>query len=518
MNCGAFAPNVSRVPDREKYLISQALDAPLPIQFDNSYADLPQDFYAATSPSPVPSPALLAVNEPLAHELGIDFDWLNSDAGLAMLAGNQLPKGSMAIAAAYAGHQFGNFVPQLGDGRAALLGEVIDINGNRRDIQLKGSGRTAFSRGGDGKAAIGPVLREYIVSEAMHAMGIPTTRALAAVLTGEEVMRETPLPGAVLTRIASSHIRVGTFQFFFARDDKASLKKLADYVIERHYPACSEEANPYAAMLETVVTKQAQLIASWMMVGFIHGVMNTDNMAISGETIDYGPCAFMDVFDPKTVYSAIDQMGRYAYGNQPSIGQWNLSVLAQSLLPILDEDEAKAVEHAKAALDAYPAAFQSAYEKGIRAKLGLEIEDQGDMALWQDLMKHLAGQEVDFTQFFRTLSKISQKDSPEDSALQTLMNGPSMFGMWLLAWRARLEQEPRDDAQRQVAMLAANPAYIPRNHLMEEALVEAQNGNMAFANKLMEVLASPFEERQGFERYLLPPKPEEVVQNTFCGT
>ncbi|MEM8539447.1 MAG: YdiU family protein [Pseudomonadota bacterium] len=488
------------------------------IKFDNSYANLPEGFFAAAPPASAPSPTLLAINEPLAQELGIDFSWLNSDAGLAMLSGNKLPEGSQAIAAAYAGHQFGNFVPQLGDGRAALLGEVIDINGKRRDIQLKGSGRTAFSRGGDGKAAIGPVLREYIVSEAMNALGIPTTRALAAVLTGEEVFRETPLPGAVLTRIASSHIRVGTFQFFFARDDKASLKTLADHVVERHYPSCKTADNPYAAMLEAVVVKQAELIANWMMVGFIHGVMNTDNMTISGETIDYGPCAFMDVFNPRTVFSAIDQSGRYAYGNQPSIGQWNLSVLAQSLLPILDDDEAKAVEHAKAALDVYPSAFQSAYEKGIRAKLGFESEDDGDMALWQDLMKHLAGQEVDFTQFFRTLSRINQEDGPEDAALQAIMNGPSMFGMWLLAWRARLKQEKRNDSERQAAMLAVNPAYIPRNHLVEEALAEAQKGNMAFANKLMEVLASPYEERQGFERYLLPPKPEEVVQNTFCGT
>lgn len=490
----------------------------MPINFDNSYANLPQEFYAAATLAPAPAPSFLAVNEPLAEELGIDGAWLKSEDGLAMLSGTKLPEGSTAIAAAYAGHQFGNFVPQLGDGRAALLGEVIDIKGNRRDIQLKGSGRTAFSRGGDGKAAIGPVLREYIVSEAMHVLGIPTTRALAAVLTGEEVMRETPLPGAILTRIASSHIRVGTFQFFFARDDIASLQKLADYVIDRHYPACKEAANPYAAMLEAVVQKQAELIAQWMIVGFIHGVMNTDNMSISGETIDYGPCAFMDVFDPKTVYSAIDQTGRYSYGNQPAIGQWNLSVLAQSLLPILDADESQAVEHAKAALDSYPSAFQAAYEKGARAKLGLEIEDQGDMALWQDLMKHLAGQEVDFTQFFRALSRASSSEDASNEELQALMNGPSMFGMWLLAWRDRLKKEPREDAQRQAAMLAVNPAYIPRNHLLEEALTEAQKGNLAFANKLMEVLASPYQEKDGFERYLLPPKLDEVIQNTFCGT
>ncbi|KAG1650436.1 hypothetical protein GQR58_028020 [Nymphon striatum] len=444
----------------------------------------------------------------LPSELDIDVAWLKSHDGLNMISGSKMPDGAAPIACTYAGHQFGNFVPQLGDGRAALIGEVIDKNGQRRDIQLKGSGPTKFSRNGDGKAAIGPVLREYIVSEAMYALGIPTTRALAAVTTGEDVYRETTLPGAVITRVASSHIRVGTFQYFFALDDKASLIKLADYVINRHYPDCASQPKPYASMLTAIVERQATLIAQWMMVGFIH----------AAETIDYGPCAFMDVFDPKTVFSAIDQTGRYAYGNQPAIGQWNLSVLAQSLLPILDDDENIAIEHAKRALDTYPSAFQSAYEKGIRAKMGLEVERDGDVALWQDLMKHLAGQEVDFTQFFRTLSKIGSTDGPEDALLQPLMNGPSMFGMWLLAWRARLQEEKRDDEARKAAMMAVNPAYIPRNHLVEEALAEAQKGNMAFAHKLMDALALPFEERDGFERYLLPPKPEEIVQNTFCGT
>lgn len=494
------------------------LDILLPLQFDNSYAKLTPGFHVPTAPEAAPKPSFLTVNEQLARELDIDIAWLKSDAGLAMVSGNQLPDGSMAIAAAYAGHQFGNFVPQLGDGRATLLGEVIDIYGNRRDIQLKGSGRTVFSRGGDGKAAIGPVLREYIVSEAMHALGISTTRALAAVLTGEDVFRETVLPGAILTRVASSHIRVGTFQFFYAREDKDGLRKLADHVINRHYPECLTAENPYAAMLEAIVSRQAALIAKWMMVGFIHGVMNTDNMSISGETIDYGPCAFMDIFDPKTVYSAIDRMGRYAYGNQPAIGQWNLSVLAQSLLPILDDDETKAVDYARAALATYPSAFESAYEAGIRAKLGLDIEEGGDLALWQDLMKHLTDQGIDFTMFFRSLSKLEVEESEQDLLLKPLLNGPSMLDTWLLDWRSRLRLEKRNDEERKSSMLGANPAYIPRNHLVEEALSEAQKGNMAFANKLMEVLASPFEERQGLERYLLPPKPEEVVQNTFCGT
>jgi uncharacterized protein YdiU (UPF0061 family) len=489
-----------------------------PINFDNSYARLPEGFFAKVKPAKASAPEVLALNESLAAELGIDAKWLKSEAGIDMLSGNALPEGAASIASAYAGHQFGNFVPQLGDGRAMLIGEVIDTHGKRRDIQLKGSGITPFSRGGDGKAAIGPVLREYIVSEAMHALGIPTTRALAALVTGDDVIREDVLPGAILTRVASSHIRVGTFQFFYARSDTASLKALADHVIDRHYPDARDHENPYFSLLKSVVEKQANLIANWLMVGFIHGVMNTDNMSIAGETIDYGPCAFMDHFDPKTVFSAIDQGGRYAYGNQPSIGQWNLSALAQAMLPILDENEEQAIEHAKKALDVYPQAFETSYEKLIRSKLGLLKSDEGDIALWQDLTKHLAGNEVDFTQFFRALSKASSQPSMKDMVFHDLFGGPSMFDMWMVAYRSRLQLEDRSDKERQEAMLAVNPAYIPRNHLVNEALEEAQKGNMAFANKLMNVLSNPYEERAGFERYLLPPKPEEAITNTFCGT
>ncbi|MEM5500141.1 YdiU family protein [Ahrensia kielensis] len=489
-----------------------------PINFDNSYAKLPEGFYAKVTPAKASAPEVLALNESLAKELGIDTHWLKSDAGIAMLSGNALPEGAASISTAYAGHQFGNFVPQLGDGRALLIGEVIDTNGKRRDIQLKGSGLTPFSRGGDGKAAIGPVLREYIVSEAMHALGITTTRALAALVTGDEVIREEVLPGAILTRVASSHIRVGTFQFFYARDDVASLKALADHVIERHYPEARNHENPYLAMLQGVVEKQAKLIADWLMVGFIHGVMNTDNMSIAGETIDYGPCAFMDRFDPKTVFSAIDQGGRYAYGNQPSIGQWNLSALAQAMLPILDDDEAKAIEYAKKALDAYSTTFETAYETLIRKKLGFQKANEGDVALWQDLTKHLTASEVDFTQFFRALSKASIEPSMKDMVFHELFGGPSMFDMWMVAYRLRLHLEDRDDQERQKAMLSVNPAYIPRNHLVNEALEAAQEGDLTFAEKLMEVLSNPFEEQAGFERYLLPPKPEEVIKNTFCGT
>lgn len=488
------------------------------INFDNSYARLPKNFYASAAASGASNPQILALNETLAAELGIDLDWLKSDQGLAVLSGNALPDGATPIATAYAAHQFGNFVPQLGDGRAMLLGEIIDPNGQRHDMQLKGSGPTAYSRNGDGKAAIGPVLREYIISEAMHVLGISTTRALAAVKTGDSVRREQRLHGAILTRIASSHIRIGTFQFFYAREDIASLKTLADYVIDRHYPEAKSTDAPYAALLEGIITKQAELIAQWMLVGFIHGVMNTDNISIAGETIDYGPCAFMDAFHPKTVFSAIDYQGRYAYGNQPAIGQWNLSVLAQSLLPLIDDDETKALERAKAALELYSVHFEDAYLRGIRAKLGFETDDDGDMSLWQDLTKHLTVNEIDYTQFFRGLSKVSSSEDEDFAEVTKLFKAPSQFGDWLAAWRSRILAEGRDDSERQAAMLAVNPAYIPRNHLVEEALSEAAKGNMAFVHKLISVLASPFDERQGLERYLLAPKPEEIVQNTFCGT
>ncbi|HKD24114.1 MAG TPA: YdiU family protein, partial [Rhizomicrobium sp.] len=364
-------------------------------RFDNSYARLPERFYARLPPTPVAAPKLVRINEPLAIELGLDPARLASPEGVAMLAGNRVAEGADPIAMAYAGHQFGTFVPQLGDGRAILLGEVVDRHGRRRDIQLKGSGPTPFSRRGDGRAALGPVLREYIVSEAMAALGVPTTRALAAVTTGETVWRETPLPGAVLARVASSHIRVGTFQFFAARGDNEAVKELADHVIARHYPEARGAASPYRALLEGVIARQARLVAQWLNIGFIHGVMNTDNMSIAGETIDYGPCAFMDAYHPATVFSSIDEMGRYAYGNQPTIAHWNLTRLAETLLPLLADNEEAAIEEAKAALATFAPLFNAAYVDGLRRKLGLIAPEPDDITLGQDLLKLMADNGTD---------------------------------------------------------------------------------------------------------------------------
>src|SRR6201986_3030498 len=349
--------------------------------FQNSYTALPANFFARVAPTPVAAPRLIKLNRPLARDLGLDPDLMDSPEGAEILAGKRLPGGSEPLAMAYAGHQFGGFVPQLGDGRAILLGEVVDTKGALRDIQLKGSGPTPFSRRGDGRAALGPVLREYIVSEAMAALGIPTTRSLAAVATGETVWRETPLPGAVLTRVPSSHIRIGTFQFFAVREDVEALRTLTDYVIARHYPDAANAPNPVRAMLDGVIARQADLIAKWLCIGFIHGVMNTDNMTVSGETIDYGPCAFMDAYNPRQVYSSIDEMGRYAYGNQPTIAQWNLARLAESLLPLLGDTEETAMMEAQAALDTFAPLCQEAYAKGLRAKIGLHEEGEGDHAL-----------------------------------------------------------------------------------------------------------------------------------------
>ncbi|HEV7418177.1 MAG TPA: YdiU family protein, partial [Tianweitania sediminis] len=399
------------------------------LPFDNSYARLPQHFFAPFQASEVPAPLLIALNTRLAEELGLDPDWLQSADGLAMLAGNRFPEGAQPIAQAYAGHQFGNFVPQLGDGRATLLGEVVDRHGKRRDIQLKGSGPTPFSRRGDGRAAMGPVLREYIVSEAMAAMGIPTTRALAAVSTGEPVYRETVLPGAVLTRVAASHIRVGTFQYFAARSDEEGVKTLADYVIQRHYPDAAEAENPYRALLQHVITAQALLVARWMGVGFIHGVMNTDNMAISGETIDYGPCAFLDTYDPAKVFSSIDQFGRYAYANQPGIAQWNLARLAEALLPLLHEDRDEGVKLAQKMIAGFRGPFETAYMAVLRAKFGLKTEENEDGDLMQDFLDRMAQGGADFTRTFRAL--VAAAAGPEgDRDVRAEFIDPMLFETW----------------------------------------------------------------------------------------
>ena len=486
--------------------------------FDNSYARLPDRFFARLPPTPVAAPRLVRLNEKLAWHLGLDPKQLATPEGVEILAGNRVPERGEPLAMAYAGHQFGSFVPQLGDGRAILLGEVIDRDGVRRDIQLKGSGPTPFSRQGDGRAALGPVLREYIVSEAMAALGIPTTRSLAAVATGETVRREMPLPGAVLTRVASSHIRVGTFQFFAARGDVDAIRRLADHVIARHYPEAADAANRYRALLDLVIARQAELVAKWLLVGFIHGVMNTDNMSIAGETIDYGPCAFMDAYDPATVYSSIDTVGRYAYGNQPRIAQWNLARLAETLLPLLAEDKDAAVKEANEALGGFSTRFETAYAAGLRRKLGLFQPRPDDLSLAQDLLERMARNGADFTLTFRRLCDAAA--SPDgDAAVRSLFTDPSAFDDWAARWRHRLAEEGGEANERRAAMRAANPAFIPRNHLVEEAISAAvNNGDFSPFESLLTVLSTPYDDQPAFGRYAEPPRPDQIVHQTFCGT
>jgi uncharacterized protein YdiU (UPF0061 family) len=486
--------------------------------FQNTYAALPDNFFARVAPTPVDSPRLIKLNRPLAVHLGLDPDRLGSPEGTEILAGKRIPDGADPIAMAYAGHQFGHFVPQLGDGRAILLGEVIDADGVRRDIQLKGSGPTPFSRRGDGRAALGPVLREYIVSEAMAALGIPTTRSLAAVVTGENVMRETPLPGAVLTRIASSHIRVGTFQYFAARGDTEGVRRLADHVIARHYPQAANADRPYHALLEGVIARQAQLIARWMLVGFIHGVMNTDNSSISGETIDYGPCAFMDAYDPAAVFSSIDEQGRYAYANQPRIALWNLTRLAECLLPLFSDQQDKAIEDAQLALGGFAEAFTAAYQAGLRDKLGLFTARDDDPALAQDLLDAMAGNQADFTLTFRRLSDAAL-DPGGDAEVRRLFAEPTAYDEWAARWRQRISDEPQDPVARQAVMRTVNPAFIPRNHLIE-AVIEAAVNRDDFApfEQLLVVLSKPYQDQPTLAGYAEPPKPHQRVLQTFCGT
>ena len=485
--------------------------------FQNTYAALPANFFARVAPTPVASPRLIKLNRPLAVQLGLDPDLLDSPEGAEILSGKRLPDGAEPIAMAYAGHQFGHFVPQLGDGRAILLGEVIDKDGVRRDIQLKGSGPTPFSRRGDGRAALGPVLREYIVSEAMFALGIPTTRSLAAVMSGESVMRETVLPGAVLTRVASSHIRVGTFQYFAARGDTEAVQRLAGHVIARHYPHLADIELPYHALLEAVIGRQAELVARWLHIGFIHGVMNTDNTSISGETIDYGPCAFMDHYDPAQVFSSIDEMGRYAYANQPRIALWNLTRLAECLLPLFADDQEKAIAEAQEILGGFPEKFSAAYQAGLRAKIGLFTARDGDEALVQDLLDAMAQGKADFTLTFRRLGDAAL-EAANDGKVAALFSEPVAFGEWAARWRQRTLAEPQTPAERQVAMHANNPAFIPRNHRIEAVIAAAVANDYAPFEELIKVLAKPFEDQPEFADYASPPKPDERVCQTFCGT
>ncbi len=479
------------------------------ISFDNRYARLPPRFFAPRPPAPVAAPRLIKFNTALAAELGLDPDapWAE------ICAGNLVPEGAEPIAQAYAGHQFGHFTPQLGDGRAVLLGEVIDRAGRRRDIQLKGSGRTEFSRGGDGRAALGPVLREYLVAEAMAALGIPTTRALAAVATGEAVRRETNLPGAVLTRVAASHIRVGTFQFFAARGDTEALRLLADHAIARHDPAAASAENPYRAFLQGVIARQASLVAQWLLVGFIHGVMNTDNCAVSGETIDYGPCAFLDTYEPGKVFSSIDHGGRYAYANQPRIAAWNLARLAECLLPLLAENTDAAVAMAQEDLAEFGPTFEAAYETGLRRKLGLSRSMPDDMALIEDLLERMATNAADFTLTFRHLSAAAETPTA-DAAVRAQFANPNALDAWLPVWRQRLAAENTAPAP---LMRATNPAIIPRNHRIAEAIEAAvTNDDFAPFEALHAALATPFEDHTS--PYAAAPRPEQCVSQTFCGT
>lgn len=494
-----------------------------PPPFQHSYAQLPPRFYAEIPPTPVPAPELLRVNPALADELGLDADWLASADGVAMLAGNRLPATARPIAMAYAGHQYANFVPSLGDGRAILLGELIDRDGNRRDVQLKGAGRTPFSRSGDGRAVLGPVIREYLLGEAMHGLGIPTTRALAMVATGEPVLRYGPEPGAILTRVAASHIRVGTFEYFARRGDLDAVRTLADYVIERHHPTLADAEQPYAELLASLAADQGELIARWLLVGFIHGVMNTDNMALSGETIDFGPCAFMDACNPAQVYSSIDHYGRYAYDQQPGIGRWNLTQLASCLLPLLDDDPTRAQDQARTALDAYGKHFTRAYYGGLRAKVGL-IDAPGqdhaaDDDLVADLLGRMASQRADFTNSFRHLSTVVLDDPATFEPFRALFADPAVGDEWIAKWRVRLAQQAEPDAARQARMQAVNPAFIPRNHRVQEVIAAAtEHGDLTPFERLLAVISRPYESAPEHIEYMRPPAPHEVVEQTFCGT
>jgi len=484
--------------------------APVPtIELSDRFARELAELAVPWQAEPAPEPRLLVLNEPLAAELGLDPDWLRTPDGLRFLVGNLVPGGATPVAQAYAGHQFGNYVPRLGDGRALLLGELVTPGGKRLDLHLKGAGRTPFARGGDGLAAVGPMLREYLVSEAMSALGIPTTRSLAVVATGRPVRRETVLPGAVLARVAGSHLRVGSFQYARATDDPDLLRRLADHAISRHHPAAAQAEHRYLALFEAVVAAQAELVARWMLVGFVHGVMNTDNMTISGETIDYGPCAFLDAFDPATVFSSIDLGGRYAYGNQPLVAEWNLARLAEALLPLFGDDAEQAVPLAVAALGRFREQYGDASLAGMRAKLGLPatVPAAEVASLTADLLALLQANSVDYTSFFRRLGSAARGES--EPVRELVLDLAALDG-WLARWRAL--------APDGAAMDRVNPAYIPRNHLVEEALAAAVEGNLDPLGRLLDAVTAPYDERPGLERYAAPPPEGSTDYVTFCGT
>jgi uncharacterized protein YdiU (UPF0061 family) len=485
--------------------------------FQHSYCALPSRFYAPAAPAPVAEPQLVVFNRPLAEDLGLEPDVLEREAA-SMLSGNQLPEDANPIAMAYAGHQFGSFVPRLGDGRAILLGELTGRDGILRDLQLKGAGLTAFSRSGDGRAALGPMLREYLISEAMHALGISTTRSLAVVTTGERVFRQGALPGAVLTRVAASHIRVGTFQYFAARGDLDAIRELLDYVIARHYPEAREADVPALAVLKAVAQRQVALIADWMLVGFIHGVMNTDNMAISGETIDYGPCAFMDKYDPGTVFSSIDHSGRYAYANQAATAQWNLARFAETLLLLIDPVPEKAIGLATEVVQPFIAQFDSRILERMRRKIGLSSAMEGDADLIKRLLAAMQHSQADFTLTFRRLA-LAAESPGEQTALRELFTAGSDIDRWLRDWQERLRCDPQSVAERVLRMRAINPAFIPRNHRVEAALNAASEGaNYTLFRELLGILQRPYDDQPQVAHYGQPPQPSERVLQTFCGT
>ena len=476
---------------------------------DNSYARLPQAFFSSLNPTPVRSPNLVLLNHPLAASLGLNVQVLQSQAGVAALAGNRIPDGALPLAQAYAGHQFGQFT-MLGDGRALLLGEQITPQGERFDIQLKGSGRTPYSRRGDGRAALGPMLREYIISEAMHALGIATTRSLAVVTTGEPVLRETAQPGAILTRVAASHLRVGTFQYVSNWGTLEELRVLADYTLKRHFPNIETDGNRYLALLREVVRRQAALIAKWQLVGFIHGVMNTDNMTISGETIDYGPCAFMDTFDPATVFSSIDLQGRYAYGNQPQIAGWNLARFAETLLPLLHAEQEQAVKLAQDAIADFAELYHRNWLAGMRAKLGIANQEAQDTALITELLRVMQQYRADYTNTFLALTFAK----PED----TVLFGTAEFAQWYELWQARLGRQQESKAAADQLMRSHNPAVIPRNHRVEAVLAAAVQGDYSPMHRFLDVLASPYAHSPEQAAYSKPPEPSTLPYQTFCGT
>ncbi|MGC5326271.1 protein adenylyltransferase SelO [Brevibacillus sp. SYSU BS000544] len=477
---------------------------------DNSYGRLPKVFFTSQGPTPVQSPNLIKLNASLAASLGLNAEALQSKDGVSVFAGNRIPEGASPLAQAYAGHQFGHFT-MLGDGRAILLGEQMTPQGQRFDIQLKGSGRTLYSRSGDGRAALGPMLREYIISEAMHGLGIPTTRSLAVVTTGETIFRETMQPGAILTRIAASHLRVGTFQYAAQWGTVDDLRALADYTLQRHFPDFEMDGNRYLSLLQGVIKRQASLVAKWLLVGFIHGVMNTDNMAISGETIDYGPCAFMDNYDPATVFSSIDYQGRYAYGNQPQIAAWNLARLAEALLPLLHDDEDQAVKLAEDAISDFGKLFNQNWLAGMRAKLGIFNEEPQDETLIQDLLQMMQNHRADYTNTFRAL----KLEKPEDTALY----GTTEFAQWHEQWQARLGRQQESKAASLELMQRSNPAIIPRNHRVEEALKAAvEKEDYSVMERLLEALSNPFAYSSEQAEYSILPEPTTRPYRTFCGT